>query len=259
MFDYETDGTSKTTSKSNTSTQGSAHPFDCELCSFSITSKASLKTHTRMNHEETSCELCNKTLYGSNSLTVHKMREHEGKIVDCTKCNFSSSIKKELEDHKRFMHPKTPKNYSEYGCDQCDYQTTWMNQLQLHKKRHLKFESLSCSECDSKFTMRKHLKIHTKVEHEFKNEIDSFMAKINKSNKQLLASCMLRVEARLSFSCKDCDFSSDSLININKHQVMHKGEGPFINGLCEVVLKEETINLENVTTDPLEDGEIYLR
>merc|ERR1712129_79406 len=228
--------------------------FDCDQCSFSITSKKSLKSHKRMNHEDISCELCKKSFSGSNNLTVQKMRDHEGKIVDCTKCNFSSSIKKELEDHKKFMHPKTPKKYTNYRCDQCDFQTTWMNQLELHQKRHLKFESLSCPQCDSKFTMKKNLKIHIKLEHEFKNKIESFMEKMEKSNKQLLASC----NARLCFCCKDCDFSSDNLMSISKHQVKHKDEHSSNNSLCEVVLKEEMRKLDNVTTsDPLEDGEIF--
>ena len=121
-------------------------PFQCQHCEYPAKSKAELKRHIKIKHEEANpvnCPWCGnyvKCLERHLRRTECNIPENERKEVKTTSCDIclkkftskcTSNINLSLEKHKKTVHEKI----KDVHCERCDYKTYTKNNLYVHVKR----------------------------------------------------------------------------------------------------------------------------
>ena len=121
-------------------------PFQCQHCEYPAKSKAELKRHIKIKHEEANpvnCPWCGtyvKCLERHLRRTECNIPENERKEVKTTSCDIclkkftnkcNSNINLALERHKKTVHEKI----KDVHCERCDYKTYTKNNLYVHVKR----------------------------------------------------------------------------------------------------------------------------
>ena len=85
----------------------------CALCGRKFSRKDNLAVHTRAAHEQGvamfECEICQDSFSRKSSLDRHSQVKRQCEVC----CEFFCSLK-QVQQHKKSMHPKTP-----IKCDQC--------------------------------------------------------------------------------------------------------------------------------------------
>ncbi|RZF32860.1 hypothetical protein LSTR_LSTR009975 [Laodelphax striatellus] len=137
-------------------------PYQCEKCPFMCNKVLEMKVHIKTVHDvtvhqrkELACDECNfKCKLGSNlklhQKTVHPKRSPRTPVMErnymttrrrakmaklpakCTKCEFTSATRAELEAHMKKMH----KNTTTYECAECEYTCKLLRNFEHHMLIH---------------------------------------------------------------------------------------------------------------------------
>ena len=103
----------------------------------------------------------------SDDLKNHIAVKHGHKdLFKCRVCEQSFSVKFELMDHRKAMHPNTVaqcKNYSKNTCPYCNERCWWIHHSENDKVNTA--EEISCYYCNKTFESKSYMMAHRKEEH----------------------------------------------------------------------------------------------
>ena len=90
---------------------GHINKYKCNQCDKEYSTRDGLNIHKSKKHnEKVSCEYCKET-FSADVIRGHKKMRHDVgdvKVFKCDVCDFKSLGRRELTDHVRFRHEKTP-------------------------------------------------------------------------------------------------------------------------------------------------------
>ena len=87
-----------------------AKAFNCNICSFNTTSKATFTSHRKM---------------------------HQGPSFNCDLCDYKSKVQGNLIVHKEAVHFKTKR----YKCDKCEFETSLITNVILLNTKTEKYHA----------------------------------------------------------------------------------------------------------------------
>ena len=135
--------------------------FKCNLCIYQSYSMSSLRWHQKIQHKgdmsfkaiKIGCKQCEENVTGHD----HKRGSHlnkqeqkpllDGKIYNCSECDFKTDIKANISSH----HKKEHLNIMKFQCGSCDFRTFFLKEIQIHTRNHgneTKILYLNCRKCD---------------------------------------------------------------------------------------------------------------
>lgn len=143
-------------------------PFSCQVCPYKCRSASQLQVHLRIHTGDApyQCKVC-KALFKVGSDVKRHMRTHTGeKPFACQfeNCSYKCSVKCNLRSHYKIHH----KFEKELSCSICDFKTSSKKALLEHKKAHEVNADLICPacnyQCSNKSALRNHQKLHSDEE-----------------------------------------------------------------------------------------------
>ena len=225
-------------------------------CGKSYISAEKLESHVRLQHggaengEKHICNYCGKVLSRADKLRCHLLKFHEinvyprqlqktalmnsvqkNKIHQCKECDYFTVRMGDLNRHNALQHGVTHK------CKDCDYQTPRLSDLDRHcvSQHGATPKKLNkCKYCDENFTKPGLLKAHILRVHEEEsaasNKTDSFeIAKnVQTDQNELTKSGQKKIH-----KCKDCDYSTPRISDLNRHCVNMHGATPKKLNKCK--------------------------
>ena len=141
-------------------------PFLCNQCVYSAKSLNALTWHISGVHEknELNCKECEFVTYWENSLKTHVEGKHRGnprkskfgKFL-CSFCTFETNTSYKLNKHVNGKHSGVV-----HYCEQCNYNTTWRHCLYNHKRTvHAENkDDFRCDKCEFSAKLTKSLNMH---------------------------------------------------------------------------------------------------
>ena len=116
--------------------------YNCDQCDYKATQLGHLKTHIRVVHlkiKNYSCEECDYKAHQLKDLKIHIKAVHlKTNSYPCKECDAAFSIPSNLKIHVDAWHKGVM-----YSCDQCEFRTSWKQSLTNHKKSIHEKSSLS--------------------------------------------------------------------------------------------------------------------
>lgn len=110
-------------------------PYKCVACDKNFASNQLLKLHSTIHIgiRPFGCELCGKTFTQKPHLTEHMIRHSGIKRFECKFCGKKFFANGALTCHLRIHTGETP-----YECDVCHMKFKHINNMKVHKKKHLR-------------------------------------------------------------------------------------------------------------------------
>ena len=104
--------------------------FCCPECKKIYKYKKSLNRHTNFCHKKQKlyCTDCESIFYTKKGLHIHLNKFHN-KFFQCTLCNFTTNLKRNLNQHKTIHKPSKI-----YNCILCSFYTNSKSNLNRHTK-----------------------------------------------------------------------------------------------------------------------------
>ena len=109
-------------------------------CNYRGTTNALLKNHCRANHNPNRspglhCSLCSKTIFSKASLKSHIVFAHtREKHYSCSKCPYVTGFQSNFTKHCKNVHERTGPLEKRFKCDTCDYCSNRKHHRDLHVK-----------------------------------------------------------------------------------------------------------------------------
>lgn len=234
-------------------------PFPCDKCAYRARQKESLKFHMKshddMESKAMGCEKCSFRTDHYATLSRHCKLFHkspdenhpfssEGKLASrkinkvgpwrCAKCNFETTTRIKLEQHRKDEHPKhRSENFMAtveedgvlvYRCKSCDHACTVRSEMVSHLTTHALVRKHSCHLCTFKAVSRtglsRHLVAIHDISHPNKCSVCDFSAV---TFKELVAhKKSVHVRTQSTFKCQHCLFTSKDEAAMSAHQTWHK-------------------------------------
>ena len=109
--------------------------FFCEKCSFHCHFKSELTKHNINHHSQPSHQCmkrnCGRWFKRKADLVLH-VESHKKDVLECDACDFTTTLKKYLKEHK-----KSHENTLPYSCNICGKRFLWRSGVRAHKiKEH---------------------------------------------------------------------------------------------------------------------------
>ena len=224
-------------------------PFECRFCNATFRKKGHLTNHIKLHNNAKTlvkCPLCNDLVCESKpavGLTGHLQSVHgTDKLYGCDLCEFIAANEPEIVEHLRDKHLKI----NVYKCDKCLFDTTDKSEFENHVRTHNRNVSsispsnrsatnasikpvwIKCTECgftgqDSE-VIRQHMLEHLKSESQ-NRQADGIQSTPSKVQGNLTTadspSSRNLVQHSVILKCKECEFSSASEIDFQKHAETH--------------------------------------
>ena len=109
--------------------------FFCEKCSFHCHFESELKKHNISHHNQPSHQCmkrnCGRWFKHKADLVLH-IETHNKETFECDECDFTTSLQKYLNEHKKYHSNTLP-----YACNICGKRFLWRSGVRAHKiKEH---------------------------------------------------------------------------------------------------------------------------
>lgn len=161
------------------------------------------RVHNRDRYAIFPCEICGKTFTHENSVVNHKHWTHK-KATGKFKCNTCSQVfrqQSKLDEHIRVKHVG---NYIHH-CTICKKVFVTADSLKNHLQAIHIADKFTCSYCGKQFAHKSNYITHEKLHRE---------------------------DATASYQCKYCDFITNTLNNLKRHQVVHSDVKKYMCSVC---------------------------
>ena len=135
-------------------------PLVCPQCGRQCASKASLREHIEVRHENKryECKECQKVFKSNSAFHLHKRRLHQGVVGHkCDICNQPFNERKQLRTHMNKHEGIRP-----YCCEVCGSCFYSQKDLTAHGRVCIHKETYSCSVCGKVFKWKASLLTHRK-------------------------------------------------------------------------------------------------
>ena len=137
--------------------------FICEECGEIYPSKSQLNSHENYKHgmgdKDKQCPHCTKSVF---YLKLHIKTSHEAEMIICSKCEYSTRRKRDMDNHYKNKHEETVLSTCEYCGGSFKRLDKYIERNLCHIENKFKFE---CDTCEKTFTMKESLKKHINVVH----------------------------------------------------------------------------------------------
>ena len=134
----------------------------CGVCGKLFNLASSLNHHMYTHNERRFfCENCSFHCHFESELKKHNISHHSQPSHQCMKRNCSRWFKRKSD---LVLHVETH-NKDRFECDDCDFTTTLQKYLNEHKKCHENTLPYACSECGKRFLWRSGVRAHKTKEH----------------------------------------------------------------------------------------------
>ena len=196
--------------------------YDCSYCGLSMTRWGNYLDHVGTAHEGGSgmkkfqCRKCQKVFLKQNNFQAHCENKNPRQ---CSKCPVVCCTRKQLEIHRRRVHPS-------FQCLRCEKYFPRKALLEKHESIR-KWKKTSCMLCDQSFCTKKALRLHVESTHESKSR--------NPGNK---------VESVKDDSVKDDSVKDDPI----------KDDSAKDDSVKDDSVKEDPVKDDSVKDDLVEDG-----
>ena len=135
--------------------------LNCNICGRTLKSRAALKFHRKIYHqddkmEKVPCHICGVNIV-KKSLDAHIINQHnqQEKSMSCFDCNKKFCSQIYLTNHMKHVHGE-----KKYMCSQCDYKSSQKYNLKAHQVIHSDERPFSCKLCHEKFKLSTTLYTH---------------------------------------------------------------------------------------------------
>ena len=219
--------------------------FKCDKCNLAFKMFQSYKTHLYKFHSfDLPCSDCDQKFTMPHALKTHIANYHTKFPSKCDDCD---RICTDLADYKKHVAAEHEEEYQKskkiYTCEICGKELKSSKGLQTHMtNNHGKKETYSCDRCgkifQAKNTMIAHSKVHT-GEYPHKCSI--------------CGKGFLRLDRKIACEnihagiylhhCVQCDFKTNMIGDLKKHQDRHSSYKPFS---CPVCLNYSSSNEQNL-------------
>ena len=196
------------------------------------------------------CGQCSFSNIRPCKVQEHITRRHtNNRPFKCTHsgCDYVTSTKTQLTQHR--VHKHDAENATgDFRCDydSCTYSSSRLQLVKLHARIHMtkpddveleKSTKFKCSKCNFKvaeqFRLNRHMKIHDSVpEVNLKCHLCEFKGRKEGGLKGHLRR-IHNIPPRDAITCKSCDFTSFTVITMEKHESKCKGEMPYSCTKCD--------------------------
>jgi KRAB domain-containing zinc finger protein len=187
--------------------------FKCSLCPFTSTEDSNVINHIEKIHVKLVCNICSAEFSPDDDLSEHNCgnkgdaasgTDGASKIYNCDECDYTSTFRNNVAKHMRSIHQKEKK----YLCSDCGSQFNEQKSLNYHLEKN----KIVHSDGSVEFSCAKFTKLPSRAgEHVHKDEISNI------------------------FLCKICDYNSQSQTDTKRHiQRVHLGEKRFICNTCNM-------------------------
>ena len=177
--------------------------YKCTYCgkSFASTEYLLYNQHLMDNpiHKHNGkCDECDFRTSDYNILEEHFSQNHETQQLD-EKCHVLIDTEVDSNAHENIVTKKwsniqeeMEKHFSNYFCDECDYESSDKIKYSLHKKDHHGAELFLCSICNISFLLKSDLLEHNQENH---------------------------ITCKVSFYCNNCNFQATSKSDLVEHVI----------------------------------------
>ena len=162
-------------------------PYQCEICSKTFSTTASLTSHrwqhtklfqyehcrhlaVHLDKRAHLCDLCGRSFRRKTQLRLHAQRHTGIKNFNCVHCESKFLTKGDLE-----RHVKSHLGARDFSCQLCNKPFIRQKTLNEHMKRHHGLRPYECKTCGKSFsemsTVWKHLRSHGKGKHSLSEDM----------------------------------------------------------------------------------------
>ena len=160
--------------------------YNCGQCDYRATHLGDLKKHVKSVHLKISCSRKKHHAYShSSNLNRHVESKYNGIRYSCEQCDFRTMRLNDLNWHKKSVHHII----KIYNCEKCDAMLSSSFSLKRHDNAMHKGVRYSCDHCNYKATQLGNLKTHIKAVH-------------------------LKVK---NYHCEDCEYRTPLLSTLKRH------------------------------------------
>lgn len=128
-----------------------------------------------------------------------------------------------------------------FKCPQegCSFVTAWSSSIYHHKKLHHIYKQFTCSECSYSFHSKANLEDHIRI-HTGEKPFNCTFCPYATGDKSNLSRHIRRKHTQSTPStkfikkhcCIDCDYSTNRISDLTRHQLTHTQEKPWICEFC---------------------------
>lgn len=198
--------------------------LQCDRCDFRTDYEFKLKHHRWKTHEtdhtHKTCELCGKTFTKNYKYQLHIKEVHGDNMLFCDKCEYSTKIKRYLNEHVKKQHSEgdTGRVEKELFCEFCSFTTKYHQSLEDHIDRKHRDIEYKCDHehCNFATNSKRKLCDH-KAEHNGELFPCPTCGKVFPSKKKLKYHLNNSHKPQIERQCEFCDYKTTSLKMFTKH------------------------------------------
>ena len=198
--------------------------LQCDQCDFRTDYEFKLKHHKWKTHEadrtHKTCELCGKTFTKNYKYRLHIEEVHGDKELFCDKCDYSTKIKRYLNEHMKKQHSEggTQKVDKDLFCEFCSFTTKYHQSLEDHIDRKHRNIEYKCDHEDCEFATNSKRKLcDHKAEHKGEMFPCPTCGKCFPSKKKLKYHLNNSHKPQIERQCEYCEYKTTSLKMFTKH------------------------------------------
>jgi len=211
----------------------------CQVCGEIFSSSAKLTKHFNASHSQ---------------VKVETVKEENRECLTCEYCGYVSADKSTLRGHIQGKHGE-----AKFRCDHCPFTSSWKRNLNQHKssacKNRAQFMETEgvfvCDRCDKLFKSSLGLQCH-QTNYHGKGSIESrtcndcgYVA----VDKSALRVHVLGKHGEIKFECNQCTFTTNWKSNLRKHKKVCRNQpGLLVCDQCNKVYRSKTRLLYHITS-----------
>jgi len=211
--------------------------FQCEMCSKSFITAASLTSHRWQHTKPFQCESCKERFASKGNLVIHRRRHTGDRPFQCSLCSSKFTTQGNLKRHVQSHTGSKP-----WECSQCDSRFTEKKSLKIHMRKHTGERPYVCSYCPKRFAQTSVLKSHIAMHLNQKAHLCDLCGKGFRQKTQLRMHVQ-RHKGVKKFDCSFCESKFLTKADLERHIKSHMGQRDFACTLCsKKFTRQQTLN-----------------